>query len=271
MQRLPTFAENYEPSSKVQLFISGRKLKDLDVFSKSDPLCKVFIRTGTAQNWTPLGQTETIDNNLNPDFATSFTVEYFFEKEQHLKFEMYDEDVQSLEHIGNCEVKLGKIVGSQKQTFLGELTLPGKSASRGKLIVRADAIKETNNEIQMKVSCSALPDRGGCFCGGNNPFLTIYRARGGVAGEWLKVHVTEVINGTQTPAWNHFKRPMGLICNSERELPIKLEVSAFRGNGNHQLYGWCETTVQQIIDGEKKHQLRDAHGNPAGFLSVNNF
>jgi len=27
---------------KVNLFISGRKLKDLDVFSKSDPQCMVF-------------------------------------------------------------------------------------------------------------------------------------------------------------------------------------------------------------------------------------
>ena len=178
MKILPTFEEVYQASSKVDLFISARKLKDMDVFTKSDPFCKVFIRNGISQNWTPLGQTETIDHNLNPDFTTSFTIEYFFEKEQFLKFELYDQDVFSYDHLGDCEVKLGRIIGSKKQTFFGELTLPGVTASRGKIIVRAEAVKDTNNLLEMKIACQKLPDRGSCICGGNNPFITIYRARG---------------------------------------------------------------------------------------------
>jgi hypothetical protein len=29
---------------------------------------------------------------LNPDFTKSFVLDYYFEKEQHIKFEVYDVD-----------------------------------------------------------------------------------------------------------------------------------------------------------------------------------
>ena len=53
-------------SEQVTLFVSGRKLKDLDVFSKSDPKCILFEQRGNS--WAKIGQTETVSNNLNPDF-----------------------------------------------------------------------------------------------------------------------------------------------------------------------------------------------------------
>ena len=71
-------------SSQVNLFVSGRKLKDLDTFSKSDPQCILLEQRNGS--WVKLGQTEQIKNNLNPDFTTSFTIPYYFEKVQKLKF-----------------------------------------------------------------------------------------------------------------------------------------------------------------------------------------
>ena len=41
---------------QVNLFISGRKLKDLDAFSKSDPMCLVFEKIG--KQWKKIGMTE---------------------------------------------------------------------------------------------------------------------------------------------------------------------------------------------------------------------
>ena len=75
---------------QVNLFVSGRKLKDLDTFSKSDPQCQLF--EFKQNRWVKIAQTETIKNNLNPDFTTSFTVAYFFEKVQKFKFVMLDID-----------------------------------------------------------------------------------------------------------------------------------------------------------------------------------
>ena len=37
---------------------------------------------------TQIRRTETIDNTSNPDFVKKFTMDYYFEKKQHLKFDL---------------------------------------------------------------------------------------------------------------------------------------------------------------------------------------
>ena len=51
---------------RVNLFVSGRKLKNLDTFSKSDPKCLLFEQLDG--KWNKIGETETVKNSLNPDF-----------------------------------------------------------------------------------------------------------------------------------------------------------------------------------------------------------
>ena len=63
---------------QVNLFVSGRNLKSMDTFSQSDPICLLFEQING--NWVKKGMTEQIKNQKNPDFATSFSVDYFFEK-----------------------------------------------------------------------------------------------------------------------------------------------------------------------------------------------
>ena len=50
--------------SKMELSVSCTNLKDMDVFSKSDPV--VFLYERRRQEWQKIGRTEVIDNNLNP-------------------------------------------------------------------------------------------------------------------------------------------------------------------------------------------------------------
>ncbi len=80
-------------------------------------------------------------NNLNPDFTKTFVLDYFFEKEQWIKFEVYDVDDSGNDHIGNCEVTISKIMTANRQTYISDLTLPNQQNSRGKIIVRADSVK----------------------------------------------------------------------------------------------------------------------------------
>jgi len=115
-------------SMQVNLFISGRKLKDLDTFSKSDPQCWLFEQQPNKQ-WTKIAQTEIINNNLNPDFQTSFTLAYFFEKVQRYKFMMVDADNTSgsdYDEIGEVETTMGSLMGAARQTFTANLTHKGQ-------------------------------------------------------------------------------------------------------------------------------------------------
>jgi hypothetical protein len=81
-----------QPSNKVQISISCRNLVDLDTFSKSDPEVHVFIKDNKAKPYALIGKTEMVLNNLNPDFTKTFMIDFFFEKEQWIKFAVYDVD-----------------------------------------------------------------------------------------------------------------------------------------------------------------------------------
>jgi hypothetical protein len=97
---------------RVELFIAGRKLKDLDAFSKSDPQCRVFEMINNS--WVLRGSTEQIKNNLNPDFTKKITINYFFEKMQKLKFEMIDGDgAGEYDVVGDIETTMGNIMGAR--------------------------------------------------------------------------------------------------------------------------------------------------------------
>jgi len=166
------------PSNKIQLSISCRNLVDLDTFSKSDPVVHVYMKDAKSKGYTLVGKTEMILNNLNPDFTKTFTLDYFFEKEQWIKFEVYDVDNTSLEHIGNSETTIAKLMTANKQTFIGDLTLPGGTASRGKIVVRADSVAMSNDEVSFTVRAE-IQGQGGWCCGMDNPYLLISRARSG--------------------------------------------------------------------------------------------
>jgi len=56
-------------------------LLDTDVFSKSDPLVVVFLKTeGIDDKKKVVGRTEEQRNNLNPTFTTQIKIPYYFEK-----------------------------------------------------------------------------------------------------------------------------------------------------------------------------------------------
>ena len=131
---------------QVNLFVSGRKLKDLDTFSKSDPQCILYEKSQNG-SWVKIGQTEQIKNNLNPDFKNSFTCAYYFEKVQNYKFVMIDGDGGGdFDTIGEVEVTMGKLMGAKKQMWTANLSYQGNSVNRGEIIVRTQAM-ETSNEV----------------------------------------------------------------------------------------------------------------------------
>lgn len=84
----------------------------MDILSKSDPEVHVYLRDSRTPQFTLIGKTEMILNNLNPDFTKTFMIDYFFEKEQIIKFEVYDVDTTGNDHIGNCETTVSRIMTS---------------------------------------------------------------------------------------------------------------------------------------------------------------
>ena len=99
-------------SMQVNLFISARNLPDKDTFSKSDPVCIISEKKNGA--WVKIGKTEQIKNSLNPDWKTSFTLGYFFEKRQDLRFQIVDDDGNGdSDSLGSIEATMGQVMGAR--------------------------------------------------------------------------------------------------------------------------------------------------------------
>ena len=65
----------------------------------------------THTSWEKLGETETQSNTLEPEFVKAFQLDYYFECEQKMMFEVYDVDSSKREHIGTAEVNYYFIYG----------------------------------------------------------------------------------------------------------------------------------------------------------------
>ena len=156
-------------------------------------------------------KTDTVVNNLNPDFSTPVTLDYQFEKAQILRFEVYDQDAgSSKETQGKHQCKVSQLVGAKNQTYVANLTLDSKSTSdRGKIIVRTDSVKESNKSVKMSVGCKGLKSKKHTFglISTNHPFLVIKRCLDIDAAEndndsAVKVYLSDVLHDTLTPSWN---------------------------------------------------------------------
>ena len=205
---------------KVELYISCRKLKDLDTFSKSDPQVRLYIKENpAAASWKKVGETEVLENNLNPDFKRTLQVFYVFEISQQIRFEVVDSDGgKSADVIGLIDTSLGQVVGAKEFTFKSDITLQGKKEKRGEIIVRVAKIQESTMDVTLKLGARDLPVPAlCCLAGAINPFIGIDKTfQAGGKMNFVPLHKTEVsTSGTNSPSFQTIKLKGQDLCNSD--------------------------------------------------------
>jgi hypothetical protein len=85
-------------------------------------------------------------------------MKYNFELHQKLKFEVIDDDGNgSFELIGSAETSMGNIMGAKAQTFTEKLANKDKK-NLGTIIVRAEAVKESNMWCHFRIQGMQLPN-----------------------------------------------------------------------------------------------------------------
>uniref|UniRef100_F1KU93 Nicotinic receptor-associated protein 1 n=1 Tax=Ascaris suum TaxID=6253 RepID=F1KU93_ASCSU len=239
--------------SKVRLTLSAKNLKDCDVFSKSDPMCVVFLSSGALRGgrYSECGRTETLSNCLNAEWSKTIVVDYFFEEIQDIKFEVYDIDSSSnnlADHdfIGSAESTLAEIVGgpSCRRSFF----LRGKNGERncGELTIVAEEAEDQSREAVV-FALRALKLDKKQFFGKSDPFLQIYRINDD--GSSQLVHRTEVVPRSLYPEWKPFEVPMQQLCGSNRNRNIRFDCYSY-GSGTTKsgnFIGGCEIAFNKLV------------------------
>jgi Ca2+-dependent lipid-binding protein len=75
------------------------------------------MKNEMTNKWEMFDKTETVREQLNPDFHKSFKMDYYFETNQPLKFVVLDYDgdekAKSDDFLGSTIVNLGTVIGTR--------------------------------------------------------------------------------------------------------------------------------------------------------------
>uniref|UniRef100_A0A0D3G6W6 C2 domain-containing protein n=1 Tax=Oryza barthii TaxID=65489 RepID=A0A0D3G6W6_9ORYZ len=220
--------------SPLELSFSASKLRNMDAFSKSDPMLVIYIRKDARLE--EIGRTEVILNSLEPSWITKATISYQFEIIQPLVFKIYDIDTR----YHNTPVKTLNLA---QQDFLGEaccnlseivtnnhsLTLNLRDSCGHTLLGTVTVHAEESNSSRMAVEMTlhALNLENKDVFSKSDPFLRISRLVE-TAGP-IPICKTEVISNNLNP-----------------DNPLLVECFDFDSSGDHELIGAFQTTITQL-------------------------
>uniref|UniRef100_A0A8C5VVQ9 Copine-8 n=1 Tax=Microcebus murinus TaxID=30608 RepID=A0A8C5VVQ9_MICMU len=208
-------------------------LLDRDTFSKSDPICVLYVQGVGNKEWREFGRTEVIDNTLNPDFVRKFILDYFFEERENLRFDLYDVDSKSPnlskhDFLGQVFCTLGEIVGSQGSRLEKPIVgIPGKKC--GTIILTAEELNCCR--VIMKIT--------------ENFFSYSFTI----------CHKTEVVKNTLNPVWQAFKISVRALCNGDYDRTIKVEVYDWDRDGSHDFIGEFTTSYRELSRGQSQFNV----------------
>lgn len=266
------------PTSRVELSLSAKNLKDRDVISKSDPFAVLSLLEGGY--WVEIGRTEALKDNLSPTWTKLFLVDYYFELQQQLKVDVYDQDSSSKklsehDYIGGAAFTLGQLMGAPGQSGSFLLTR-GKHSSthRGSLLVKAEEAKNSAELARLRFSGQGLANMDGMF-NKSDPFLVISRLREDNV-TWTQVHKTEVIDNNLNPNWRTFELPMQQLCNGDHRRQLLFQVFD-EDSTKSELIGEVHTCVEElmarrgtnfVLHNQKLQQKKGKKYTNAGLLVV---
>lgn len=239
-----------DATSLVELSICGRNLRDMDVYSKSDPMCVVYVQPfGTTNSWIQIMRTECIQNTLNPQFTRKAKISNGQQK--HLKFEMYDIDnisnnLNEHDFMGRATCTLGQIVTAGGSGITLKLNKPNYNGNCGEIIISAEELAVCKDKLELEFMANKLDKKD--WFGTSDPFLQISRSNER-PGQFTLVHRTEYLYKTLNPTWKRFVIPIRSLCNGNLDRNMKFECLDYNQNGNHSYIGEFSTTVRQLLVG----------------------
>lgn len=134
---MPLLAHS-DAHSLIEIHLQANGLTNMDSFGKSDPFARLVLVDPSGNNME-IGRTETIQNTLDPRWATGIRADYHFEEQQLIKLEVYDEDnisarasLKNQELQGSCVFTLAELMVAPNCTLTKNLTVDKTSMFGGK-------------------------------------------------------------------------------------------------------------------------------------------
>ena len=237
------------PSTVIEISVACQKLADMDITSKSDPVCVMFMKS--KDNWIEIGRTERLKNNLNPVWVQKFVVDYHFEERQLIKFEVYDwdsksEKLNSHDFLASLETSLGVIVSAPAKKFV-QVIKDGPSKG-GRFIITAEELAAAKDILHVQFAAKDLDKKD--FFGKSDPYFIISRMS--ASGQFTPVYKSETIQKNLNPTWKKFSKLVSKVCNGDYNRKLKFDVYDWDKDSDDDLIGSFTTTLKELTSANGK-------------------
>lgn len=145
-------------------------------------------------DWLQVDRTEVIRSSIVPVFSKVFTVDYYFEEVQRLRFELHDissnhNGLKEADFLGAMECTLGQVIAPKR----AECTLSGSAVGKMKACMWNESVRGCMAVLERLWVFKELKRTGWCHVGKNSFVLTCNktRQRHTFQGTWetVRVHV----------------------------------------------------------------------------------
>eukprot|EP00347_Sterkiella_histriomuscorum_P013503 403364469 len=277
----PQSGQIFQPSDSTQnidLFVEIRDLLLQDVSNQNTKYCCVlyekmrFNKNDNSFVWSEVDKTHPSGSIMTQFFGQQLQIQYSFEKNQELKFEI--QDIQTCETLAYIETTLAKIMGSKYCILQQNLESKAIENQSGVIIIKAEQKLSNENkdwDLILKIAGRNLATTTTCLiCANNQPFFEITKTNLFDKSVIQKVYHSDIADDTLNPVYSPFKITGQQLCNSDRNLPLIFDFYSRVGIDNVYL-GSCSITVNEMID-RKEFTLKNRYTNSdAGVMSIYTF
>uniref|UniRef100_A0A673AWH8 Copine 4 n=1 Tax=Sphaeramia orbicularis TaxID=375764 RepID=A0A673AWH8_9TELE len=254
--------------TKVELRLTCKGISDRDALSKPDPC--IVLKMQSHGQWMEVDRTEVIRSCVNPSYSKVFTLDFYFEEVQRLRFELYDinnshNGLKEADFLGSVECTLGQV--SPKIEVKGVYI---------RCFIMTEELTGNDDYIELSFSARKLDDKD--FFSKSDPFLEIYRLNDDATLQL--VYRTETVMNNLNPVWKTFKVSLNSLCSGDHERKLQCTVWDWDSNGKHDYIGEFEATFKEMrgaIDGRQvqwpcinpKYKVKKKNYKNSGIVILN--
>ncbi|XP_035571718.1 copine-7 isoform X2 [Canis lupus familiaris] len=188
--------------------------------TRTKGLCRCAEHQEQARHLLLVDRTEVVRSSLHPVFSKVFTLDYYFEEAQKLRFEIV----------------------AQKKMTRALLLKFGRNAGKSTITVIAEDISGNNGYVELSFRAQKLDDKD--LFSKSDPFLELYRVNDDQSEQL--VYRTEVVKNNLSPAWEPFKVTLSSLCSGQETRPLKCLVWDYDSRGKHDFIGEFSTTYEEM-------------------------
>ncbi|KAM8827038.1 copine-4 isoform X1 [Synchiropus splendidus] len=245
--------------TKVELRVTCWGLSDRDALSKPDPC--IALNMQSHGQWMEVDRTEVIRSCVNPTFSKVFTLDFYFEEVQRLRFELLDcnsshNGLKEDDFLGSVECTLGQIISQRKLSKA--LLRPGGSVGKTIITISAEELTGNDDYIELSFSARKLDDKD--FFSKSDPFLEIHRVNDDATMQL--VYRTETVMNNLNPVWKTFKVSLNSLCSGDHERKLQCTVWDWDSNGKHDYIGEFEASFKEMRGAIEGRQVQWPCMNP---------